>query len=158
MKRWQLGRDGPGSCHGTHQMSDGAACVMVEAAKPSAGLRSAPSVASPRRLCARRDRHRPGVAMPKRWRTTACGGRHPACGLNEAFAAQALYCQQRLGIPDERLNVNGGAIAIGHPFGMTGARLAGHVLIEGRRRGVMYAVETKCIAGGKGAAGLFEIY
>ena len=78
--------------------------------------------------------------------------------LNEAFASQAIYCQQHLGIPDERLNVNGGAISIGHPFGMTGARLAGHVLIEGRRRGVKYAVVTMCIAGGMGAAGLFEIY
>ena len=78
--------------------------------------------------------------------------------LNEAFASQAIYCQQRLGIPAERLNVNGGAISIGHPFGMTGARLAGHVLIEGRRRGVRYAVVTMCIAGGMGAAGLFEIY
>lgn len=78
--------------------------------------------------------------------------------LNEAFASQALYCQQRLDIPDDRLNVNGGAISIGHPFGMTGARLAGHVLIEGKRRGVRYAVVTMCIAGGMGAAGLFEIY
>lgn len=77
--------------------------------------------------------------------------------LNEAFASQALYCQQRLGIPDDRLNVNGGAISIGHPFGMTGARLVGHVLIEGRRRGVKYAVVTMCIAGGMGAAGLFEV-
>jgi acetyl-CoA C-acetyltransferase len=78
--------------------------------------------------------------------------------LNEAFASQALYCQQRLGIPNELLNVNGGSIAIGHPFGMTGARLAGHVLIEGRRRKARYAVVTMCIAGGMGAAGLFEIF
>jgi acetyl-CoA acetyltransferase family protein len=78
--------------------------------------------------------------------------------LNEAFASQALYCQRTLGIPDERLNVNGGAISIGHPFGMTGARLAGHILLEGRRRGVKHAVATMCIGGGMGAAGLFEIF
>jgi len=78
--------------------------------------------------------------------------------LNEAFASQAVYCRDKLGIPDELLNVNGGGISIGHPFGMTGARLAGHVLIEGRRRGARYAVVTMCIAGGMGAAGLFEIY
>jgi len=78
--------------------------------------------------------------------------------LNEAFASQSIYCQHKLGIPDERLNVNGGAISIGHPFGMTGARLVGHVLIEGRRRHARYAVVTMCIAGGMGAAGLFEIY
>ncbi|MEB0138803.1 MULTISPECIES: acetyl-CoA C-acyltransferase [unclassified Undibacterium] len=78
--------------------------------------------------------------------------------LNEAFASQAIYCQQRLGIADERLNVNGGAIALGHPFGMTGARLVGHVLLEGQRRAARYAVVTMCIAGGMGAAALFEIY
>ncbi|ODV43927.1 acetyl-CoA acetyltransferase [Cupriavidus sp. UYMMa02A] len=78
--------------------------------------------------------------------------------LNEAFASQSIYCRDQLGIPNEILNVNGGAISIGHPFGMTGARLAGHVLIEGKRRGVQYAVVTMCIAGGMGAAGLFEIY
>jgi len=78
--------------------------------------------------------------------------------LNEAFASQALYCQRRLGIPDERLNVNGGAIALGHPFGVTGARLVGHALLEGRRRKAKYAVITMCIGGGMGAAGLIEIF
>lgn len=77
--------------------------------------------------------------------------------LNEAFAVQVLYCQDRLGIPAERLNVNGGAIAIGHPFGMSGARMVAHALIEGRRRGVRYVVVTMCIGGGMGAAGLFEL-
>ena len=77
--------------------------------------------------------------------------------MNEAFASQALYCQRRLGIPSERLNVNGGAIAIGHPFGMSGARMVGHALIEGRRRGVRYVVVSMCIGGGMGAAGLFEV-
>jgi acetyl-CoA acetyltransferase family protein len=77
--------------------------------------------------------------------------------LNEAFAVQVIYCRDYLGIPNELLNVNGGSIAIGHPFGMSGARMAGHALIEGRRRGVKYAVVTMCIGGGMGAAGLFEI-
>jgi acetyl-CoA C-acetyltransferase len=77
--------------------------------------------------------------------------------INEAFASQALYCQQTLGIDPDKLNVNGGAIALGHPFGMTGSRLAGHALIEGKRRGVKYVVVSMCVAGGMGAAGLFEI-
>ena len=78
--------------------------------------------------------------------------------LNEAFASQAIYCRNRLEIPDELLNVNGGSVSVGHPYGMTGARLAGHVLIEGRRRGAKFAVVTMCVAGGMGAAGLFEIF
>ena len=78
--------------------------------------------------------------------------------LNEAFASQAIYCRDALGIDPEKLNVNGGAIAVGHPFGMTGARTAGHILIEGRRRKAKYGVVTMCVGGGMGAAGLFEIF
>ena len=78
--------------------------------------------------------------------------------LNEAFAVQVIYCRDELDIPNEQLNVNGGAISIGHPYGMSGARMVGHALIEGKRRGVKYVVCTMCVGGGMGAAGLFEVY
>ncbi len=100
----------------------------------------------------------PVFAVPKLLKQT--GKRIEDIGLwelNEAFAVQVIYCRDKLGIPDDRLNVNGGSIAVGHPYGMTGSRLVGHALIEGRRLGVKYVVVTMCIGGGMGAAGMFEV-
>jgi acetyl-CoA C-acetyltransferase len=144
------------------QLSDGAsACVLMEAGEAArrhlpvlgiyrgiavAGVEPdemgiGPVYAVPKLL----KRHGLGVADIGLWE------------LNEAFAVQVIYCRDRLGIPNDRLNVDGGAISVGHPYGMSGSRLVGHALIEGRRRGVKYVVITMCIGGGQGAAGLFEV-
>jgi acetyl-CoA C-acetyltransferase len=80
------------------------------------------------------------------------------CWVSRIASSQALYCRDKLGIPNDKLNVSGGAISIGHPYGMSGARLTAHVMTEGKRRGVKYAVVTMCIGGGMGGAGLFEIF
>lgn len=119
----------------------GAYCGMVSVGCEPGEMGIGPVVAIPRLL----ERHGLKMSDIGLWE------------INEAFASQLLYCRNRLGIPDELLNVNGGAISIGHPYGMSGARMVGHALIEGRKRGAKYVVISMCVGGGQGSAGLFEV-
>lgn len=145
------------------QLSDGAAALVVMEAKRAASLGLKPLGAYRGMTVAGCAPEEMGIgpvyAVPKLLKQHGLGVDDIGLWeLNEAFASQAIYCRDTLGIDPEKLNVNGGAIAVGHPFGMTGARTSAHLLIEGRRRGVKYGVVTMCVGGGMGAAGLFEIF
>jgi acetyl-CoA C-acetyltransferase len=145
------------------QLSDGAAASVLMEAKEAERRGLKPLGAYRGMMVAACDPDEMGIgpvfAVPKLLK--AQGLRMDDIGiweLNEAFASQVLYIRDKLGIPNDKLNVSGGAISIGHPYGMSGARMTGHLLIEGKRRGAKYGVVTMCVGGGMGAAGLFEIY
>ena len=144
------------------QLSDGASAAVLMEAKRAEQLGLSPLGAYRGMAVAGTDPDEMGIgpvfAIPKLLEKN--GLKMDDIGLwelNEAFAVQVIYCRDKLGIPNEQLNVNGGAVSIGHPYGMSGARMVGHALIEGKRRGVKYVVCTMCVGGGMGAAGLFEV-
>jgi acetyl-CoA C-acetyltransferase len=145
------------------QLSDGAAAMVLMEAKEAAKRNLKPLGGYRGMMVAACDPDEMGIgpvfAVPKLLK--AHGLSMDDIGiweLNEAFASQVLYIRDKLGIPNDKLNVSGGAISIGHPYGMSGARMTGHLLIEGKRRGAKYGVVTMCVGGGMGAAGVFEIF